>query len=118
MSNDPIRILVVGCALLALAGCSSSSDSGEGQNPNPTRVGFPLEGAVYDIQVQAGVPRQYMFTLQMPPEMKIVTRAEIDVAGTLAYGDLTGVADISLLARALSSQFGIAGGPVASAYMS
>jgi hypothetical protein len=88
------------CILIAFVGCDSSSDPNEGENPNPTRVSFPLEGAVSGVQLQAGVPQDLMFTLQMPPEMESVQGVELDIEGTLMHGELTDVSVLSLLSRA------------------
>lgn len=101
-----LALAVAGLAALAqLAGCSGDDPAGPG-GATPYRLVAPLESAVADVPLQANVPTTVTFSLQLPPDIPLVTAAEIDIAGTIDHVRIDGIPLWQLIARKVSRLFG------------
>lgn len=103
-TKAPISLLAMAAVVLLGSSCSNSTDSNGGQPPGgTTRMVASLEGAVSNVQIQAGQTKEFVYTLQIPPEFTSISAMEVDLAGTLQHVRLEGVPKFPLLARALAS---------------
>lgn len=92
------RLPALVVVLAGLAGCSGDDPAGPG-SPTPYRLVAPLENAVADLPLQANVPTTVTFTLQLPPDIPLVTAAVIDIEGTIDHVRVDGIPLWQLIAR-------------------
>ena len=90
--------LVTALSLAGLPGCGGDDGAHPGGG-GTTRVVAPLENAVVDVPLVANQPTTIELTLQLPPDIPLVTSAEIDVAATLDHVTIDHVALWKLIAR-------------------
>ena len=93
--------------LVAFAGCSDDGPSAP-RDTTPQRILTPLEGAVSDVPLVAGVPTQIELTLYLPPDIGAVDAATIDVAATLEQVSIDGIPLLRLIARKIGRMIGVA----------
>ncbi len=106
-------LLLVACVLI---GCSDSSDPSGPDSEGPIRVTAPLDGAVADVALVAGVPTEVVFTVQLPPDVASVAAAEIDIAATLDHVRVDGLPLRQLIWRKAGRLLGLTEDLGATAY--
>ncbi|MBK7672824.1 MAG: hypothetical protein IPJ24_15775 [bacterium] len=100
-------LVAAAVAVLAglLPGCSGD-DPASPQGGTPYRLVAPLENAVTDVPLLANQPTTVTVTLQLPPDIPLVSAAEIDVAATLDHVRIDGIPLWKLIARKMSRLLG------------
>lgn len=91
-------LIMASFALTLLTACSSDDPAKPG-NGSPYRLVAPLENAVVDVQLTANQPTTLNLTLQLPPDIPLITAAQIDIAGTLDHVRIDGIPLWKLVAR-------------------
>ena len=69
--------------ILSFIFVSCSKDDPKDGNPENISISFPLEGGMQNVQLLANQTVNYTLTLQVPPEIKMVESATIDVKASL-----------------------------------
>lgn len=92
-------------SLILMTSCSSNDPATPG-NGSPYRLVAPLENAVVDVPLTANQPTTVNLTLQLPPDIPLITAAEIDIAGTLDHVRIDGIPLWKLIARKAARLFG------------
>jgi hypothetical protein len=120
MKSPFVSRVPMGAAVLALAlgipACSDDDAPSRGTPGTPERVVLPLEGAVPPVTLQANVPQEIHFTVQVPHDYGRVESATLDLEATLDHVETNGASILSVLARRLT-RFGPQGEATATGYM-
>ena len=84
--------------MMLITGCSSDNPVAPKTN-TPYHLVAPLENAIVNLPLTANQPTTFSFTLQLPPDIPLLTAAEIDIAGTLDHVSINGIPLWKLIAR-------------------
>ena len=98
-------MMILGLGLAMVVGCSDDNP-GEPQGGTPNLLVAPLDNAVVDVQLTANQPTTINFTLQLPPDIPLVTAAEIDIAATLDHVRIDNISLWNLIGRKVGRLLG------------
>jgi hypothetical protein len=113
-----IRNIIRGAAIVLALGSFQSCSDEDPSDPadgTPVRVVVPLEGAISDAQVFADQTSEFVVTLQIPPDYRLIRSFELDAEGSARHVSVNGISLLSLIRARLSRGLGLSGGESAEA---